>query len=353
MTNTQTAPINVVLMNDTSSRYHHGCALVMRNLRDGLEARGSTILATSYARHDWQNDPSFIAKLRDAHLVVVNGEGTLHHGKDAGAALLKIVDRPELSDTPVALVNALYEANPGEWGRWLSKFGICAARDSVSLAAMKADMSHATSKPDMMWLPDLSMAQGARPVGGQRSGIIVGDSVKLNRRRDLAQLAHRLKLDQFIPTKTLRSPVWRMPVVRHLLYCAYNGVLQFRQPQFTMAADTEAYLAQLATCEGHITGRFHAVCLSMITRTPFLALSSNASKIERLLQDVGLGTDRLVRPDQLNSLTRADIVRPFSDQETQAIDAFLERARRESDVLFDGLAELAGGHLNLDNEEQK
>lgn len=353
MTNLQTVPINVVLMNDTSSRYHHGCALVMRNLRDGLEARGCTISATSFARHEWKNDINFVAKLKDAHLVVVNGEGTLHHGKVAGASLLEIVDRPELSETPVTLVNALYEANPDDWGQWLAKFNICAARDSVSLTAMRNSLSHAVSKPDMMWLPDLSMAQGARPVGGQRSGIIVGDSVKWNRRRDLAQLARRLNLDHFIPTKTLKSPIWQMPVVRHLLYCIYNGVPHLKQPQFIMAEDTEAYLARLATCEGHITGRFHAVCLSMITRTPFLALSSNASKIERLLQDVGLGTDRLVSPDQLNSLTRAEIVRPFSHQETQAIDAFLERASRESDGLFDRLAELAGRQLNLDDEEQK
>ena len=61
----------VILMNDTSTRYHHGCARVMRLLSEGLEAQGLSIIARSPARHDWERDPQFLDMLRKADLIVI------------------------------------------------------------------------------------------------------------------------------------------------------------------------------------------------------------------------------------------------------------------------------------------
>lgn len=329
----------VVLLNDTSTRYHHGCARVMRLLTEGLQAAGLQISARSPARHDWENDATFLESLREADLIVINGEGTLHHGKPAGEALLRIANHPARGQTPLALLNAMYEENPAEWGTYLSRFTLIAARDSASATRLSD-----ASGQDVRWLPDLSLSAPAE-VPRARNGVIIGDSVRLNKRRILALLAARLPGARFVPTKTLRGKIWRLPVLgrplRGLLFRGYNAVWPLRAPQFEMPLTEADYLTQIGQARLHITGRFHAVCLSMLTETPFLALTSNASKIEQLLSDAGMETDRIVSTDALASPPRtAD----FTPEELAAIRQFRAQAQSQAQQLFSDLAALARTH---------
>ncbi|ALI55572.1 polysaccharide pyruvyl transferase family protein [Celeribacter marinus] len=330
-----------VILNDTSTRYHHGCIRVMEQLKSGLVDRGITIAACAPARHDWENDPKLIEHIRSCDLVVINGEGTLHHGNASGERLLKLATCDAVKGVPIALVNALYEQNPEHWGRYVEKFDIVSARDTQSAK----EINDSIGRPVARTVADLSMSTGALSYDGLRDGLIVGDSVKWNRRTDLAKAASRLSADLYVPTKTLSSLIWKSTVAKRALYALYNGVLTLRQPKFVMPRDVDGYLRLLSSCEGHITGRFHAVCLSMVTGTPFLALSSNASKIERLLTDVGIGASRILTPDDLSSLTLLRAVRPFDSGEVQAVQAYLESARTNAATLMDDLAHLAFHHM--------
>lgn len=328
-----TQNLKAVILNDTSTRYHHGCARVMRLLTAGLERHGIEIIAKSAARNDWEKDADFLAALSRADVIVINGEGTLHHGKPAGETLLKITTHPARGTTPVALVNALYQDNPDTWNTYLSKCNLISARDSQSTATLAKASGQA-----VRWLPDMSLTAPALTPEAPRTGVIVGDSVKLSARKVLAHAADKIPNVRFIPTKTLSSPIWRSKLARALLYRVYNGVMPFKTPPFTMPANEAAYLAELATAELHITGRFHAVCLSMLTETPFLAFSSNASKIERLLKDAGLDTSRMVSAEQLQPPPTAA---PFSQTELAAIRAFRSDAATKAEVLFADIAALA------------
>ena len=330
----------VVLLNDTSTRYHHGCARVMRLLVQGMQDAGLQIIARSPARHDWEKDGSFIEALGEADLIVINGEGTLHHGKPAGEALLRIADHPARGQTPLVLLNAMYEENPAKWGEYLSKFALIAARDSASAARLSD-----ASGQEVRWLPDLSLSAPAEITPATRAGVIVGDSVRLNKRRILARAATRLPQASFIPTKTLRGKIWRLPglgwLLRGLLFRGYNAVWPLRAPRFEMPLTEAEYLRRIAGARLHITGRFHAVCLSMLTETPFLALTSNASKIEQLLIDAGMQTDRIIASDALDAPPQtAD----FSPAELAAIRQFRARAQSQAQQLFTDLAALAHAH---------
>ncbi len=332
----------VILMNDTSTRYHHGCARVMRLLSQGLESAGLNILARSPARHDWENDAKFLQALTRADLIVINAEGTLHHGKPAAEALLRIAAHPARGDIPVALVNAMYQDNPSEWGTLLAQFSLLSARDSQSAAIMARD-----SRQPVRWLPDLSLSAPSEVTETPRHGLIVGDSVRLDKRRVLARLAARTRNARFIPTKTLRGAAWRLPVLgpflRGLLFRVYNAVWPLRAPDFLMPLTERDYLAQIAGAQMHVTGRFHAVCLSMLTETPFLALTSNASKIEQLLRDAGMDTHRIVDEDGLAPLPDQA---GFSEQELVQIRAFRDSAQRKAAQLFQDLAVLAQAHFD-------
>ncbi|MCZ4262921.1 polysaccharide pyruvyl transferase family protein [Limimaricola sp. G21655-S1] len=325
--------LRAVILNDTSTRYHHGCARVMRLLVEGLERHGLTVTARSPARHDWASDAGFLDAMRAAHVIVVNGEGTLHHGRPAGARLLDLGGHPARGDRPLVLVNALWQDNPESWSAPLSRFDLIAARDSASARSMSE-----ASGQEVRWLPDLSLSAPARTVAAPRHGVIVGDSVKPGPRRVLGRAASHLSNATLVPTKTLSGGLWRFAPARAALAAAWYGGLGL--PPLEMPANETAYLDRIARAELHITGRFHAVCLSMLTETPFLALGSNASKIERLLADADLGPERLLHADALSPPPETAA---FTQSELSAIRAFREMARRRADTLYADIAALAGG----------
>jgi hypothetical protein len=269
-------------------------------------------------------------------VVVINGEGTLHDGAPAGARLLSVLDHPAAQGRPVALVNALWERNPSDWDGWLRRLALAAARDSASAEAMRSGGAEG-----VRWLPDLSLSAPAEVAAGPRAGIVVGDSVRAEARRPLARAAQRLGAD-YVPTKTLTSPAWRWGPARAALWRAYNGVWTGRVPRFEMMPDEASYLARIARAEGHVTGRFHAVCLSMLTGTPVLALASGTSKIERLLRDAGLGAGRLLTPEALDRLSPEEARRPWSWAEREAVAEFLALGQRESRRLFADIRGLCG-----------
>jgi len=324
----------IAILNDTSTRSHHGCARVMRLLTAGLEARGARITARSAARNDWANDPGFMAGLAEADTVVINGEGTLHHGRPAGARLLSIADHPAARGKRLALVNALYDENPADWGAWLAKFDLLFARDSRSAEELRRASGRAAR-----WLPDLSLSAGGEAQSGAANGVLIGDSVRLEHRRALARLAERSAGARMLPTKTRAHPAWHAPLIgpalKTPLYALYNGRLTLRRPPFDLAPDEPAYLAALRSAALHVTGRFHGVCLSLVTGTPFLAVDSVSSKIARLLDDLGLDRSRLIAPDAMPHLTLAPEDYAFSPAERATIAAALSGARAQAAEMFD------------------
>ncbi len=328
----------VVILNDTSTRSHHGCARVMRLLVEGLQRHGLQVIARSPARHHWASDAAFVVQLRRADLIVINGEGTLHHGRPAGQRLLEVTRHAD-ARVPVAVVNALWQDNPADWAAMLGRCALVSARDGRSQAAMQAQGVAARLVPDLSLTAGASIGAGA----GDRHGLIVGDSVRLSTRRALARAAARLRAEAILPTKTRHSALWNGLLARSLLSAVYNATLPFTTPPLVLARDEAAYLAALSGAAMHLTGRFHGVCLSIVTGTPFLAVSSNSWKVAALLEDAGLSQSRHLPPEALPDLNPAALNRPFTADERAGIAAFLARAASEADTLFADLAALARG----------
>jgi len=314
----------------------------MRVLREGLANVGLEVIATSPARHDWAADMMFKAAMAAADLIVINGEGTLHHGRPAGEALVRVVDDLTATGRPVALVNALYQDNPVRWGRHLRQMALLVGRDQRSAEAL-ADIA-----PDVpvRVMPDLSLCEGAVAVRGVRDQVIFGDSVKLTQRRALLRAAAVCKADMVLPMKTRSGLLWRFGPTRSMLYRGYCAEFGAAARKTVLAKNEAHYLDLIARARLHVTGRFHSVCLSLVTGTPFLALGSNSWKIEALLAEAGVDPDRLVTPAALAALGPADMERPFTLAETTNIAAFLTKAQSDGERLFRDLALLARGRTN-------
>jgi len=334
--------LNAVILNDTRGDNHFGCYRVMRLMEENLHGRDITITATSLVRNRWDRDKSFLKHLSEADLIIINGEGTLHHGASAGERLLKVTEHPARRNTPVALINAIYQENPSEWRRYLDKIDLICVRDSWSAKEIKDQTGR-----DVAFVPDLSLSGRKSPDNGrnERDMLLIGDSVSRGVTRTLLDIAASGKDAYIIPiTKAIKSskphfsPAPRL--LREIYIRAHAEFFKMRHPNSIFNTTEEGFIETIRRGYLHVTGRFHSVCFCLFTHTPFLAVESNSWKIRALLEDTGMGGRRLVSADDLKDHALDSHSNAFDAHEIAAIDAALELCRTKSAELFDAISRL-------------
>lgn len=307
----------IVLMNHTDMQGHHfGCARVMRLIEDGLTSRGCVITGRLDGKMDWRSNDQALALLAACDAIVINGEGTLHHGRRKATWLMEVATHPVTQGKELALVNALYQDNPDSWIPLARGFRHIYARDGRSAAQLSA---HAGRPVDHFG--DLSTSAGALPEPARRSGILVGDSVRNTATRRLADLSVALSAHEpvrLVPlTISLREenpykPRWAR-ALRRVSVNLRQRLLERRYPLLKFLQSEARFLDLLQQSRLCVTGRFHGVCLNLVTGTPFITVTSNSWKIEALFEDAGLDRRRLVAADALN----VDMVRGQDSQVRQ------------------------------------
>jgi hypothetical protein len=336
-----TDPSRVLILNDTDEGgTHFGCVRVMRTIRTELKLRGLEEHSSIKVGTDWRVVPRFVDMIDAADLVVINGEGTLHHGRRRGRWLLEAGARAKSRGARVALINALWQENPADWADLAMDFDVLACRDSMS-----ADELALATGRNVAVVGDLSMLY-PHPVQAAvaRDGMTIGCSVSSTVTRVMADLADRMGTE-FMPVTTAprtvpaRTEGWRRWVATRVAEWQ-NRRFRAAHPRMRTVADDYAYLDALRTRQLLVTGRFHSVCMALLTETPFLATSSNSRKIEALVSDIGLDPTRLVT---LKDLTPDVILGrdwAFAPQELASIQGSLARWRTTAEALFDSIAEL-------------
>ena len=334
--------IPVALFNDTRVDRHHGCSRVVEAIEQLLEDNGMTLAATSPAHEDWSLNEQFLARSEKCQLFIVNGEGTIHHDRPEGLALIKVADHARSHGVPSALINCGWDHNTGDGVAGVAHFSLVSARDSDSATQIRA------TGASCRVVPDLSMYSSAPADAGIRSGTAFTDSVVRRVAIDLEKLrgslggaslpiqfselgcrgAYRFHRE-YVGLRDLAAPVdlWSMLSARH---AQYRGQL----------TSSEAFLRSLASFELLVTGRYHACTMAIVARTPFLAVTSNSRKIESLVADVGLESWRV--QSSVGSL-RDNMLGQYAWRagELAAIDAYLALARSEARRLFSDIRNLA------------
>ncbi|GAF84656.1 unnamed protein product, partial [marine sediment metagenome] len=217
--------MKICILNNTED-YHFGSKMVIKTLREQLELRGCELNGSIPRRESWKQHREDLDK---ADLLVVNGEGTLHHGRKQ--ELFEVADY-----YPTALINATIDEYilPDE----AKQFEYVAMRESLSAEYWEDQFG---------WLPrvvpDLSLMQDVprfEPI------IDVGlfDSV-VNKDWDNG---------------------WKSP---------HGG----------------RFVEKAQKYRRWVTGRFHGACLAIILGKAFSAYRSNTRKIEGLMMDAGLAAD--------------------------------------------------------------
>ena len=321
--------MDVLILNDTDlNGSHFGCYKVMSTIIDALGQRGIKHDTVKVATKWWSNS-EISSKIVSSKLVIINGEGTLHHGRKKGKWLLDAAKLAKDSGAKVALINALWQENPSSWADITSSFDLLQCRDSMSQSHLKQQTNR-----KVMFFGDLSMIDPwPNSPNEYRLGMLVSDSVSKTQSEKLLRFAGKNEATMMSITTTKAKLRWLSAI------CLGPDALAGYRNQ-KVAKSLSEYMNALGMAENVVTGRFHTACMALLTKTPFLALNSNSWKIEALLKDVGLNLKR--RNANIRDFgTQNLLLKKFSAREIENIDHNLKKWRLSAQNMFDELASLA------------
>ncbi len=313
----------------------------MSALESLLAGIGGDVIHRSPAHADWRLNPGFDQALAGSRLMVINGEGTLHHDRPTGRRLLLAAEQARSHGVPVALINAGWEANGVELVALLDNVDLVAVRDSQSAAELRS------AGRSCVVVPDLSLYAPVAPTGVSRSGVGYTDSVdpdmtlQLERSRRHAR-GLPVAIQYSLPGVTAKLRFVREAVSRRDLTSPLRmaALIRARSTQLhAQAATADEFISRLAALELLVSGRFHACTLSLLAGTPFVAVPSNTSKIAALVQDVGLAAWRADASLDARSVESARR-EGWSPTERSAVGAYIAMARQAVSALFADIGRL-------------
>mgnify|MGYP001950457446 CR=1 FL=1 len=329
-----------VLLNDTRCDRHHGCDLVVECILATAEKAGIRIVATAPAHCDWQSSSSFTAAFSAADLIIVNGEGTVHHDRPSARYLLNAGVEAQRLGKPSALINTTWYRNGTRFAELAASFDLISVRESTSAMELKQSGLSARIVPDLALLT--SMPEGATRAGIAYSDCVVASTAlqlhermhhtdaeflsmfhQPNRFRSLLRTARR-----YARVKTKSDPVSTIASIRLALIEARS---EFK--------DRDTFLTSIASKKLIVTGRFHMMVLAMASRTPFLVIESNTPKCTATLTDSGLARWRSVREEEITPelMKRASL---WEADEPHHLEAFISSGKEKMERLFADLVTL-------------
>ncbi len=342
----------IVVLNDTATIAHYGCKVVMKRIVDSLAGYGFDV-ATVSVYSTWRVHRKVIDR---AVAVVVNGEGTLHHSAARGRTLVEVAPYCLKRKIPVFLINSVWQDNNDEMAADAASFDLRYVRESRSERQMADQGLEAVTVADLTLGWHYS-DQESRPA---RSGRIYTDAVGMPA-TDLLYSLFRSDPGSRYLTMTppeghrgdypdsafvrlrppLDSTIWlssRLAIKRlykrlWLVRGAIKTAVRRSRGDLEMLP-LPGFMSALESAELVITGRFHGVCLCLLSGTPFLALTSNSHKIEGMLEDAGL-SHRIVRPGDI----KAAMAQPpaWSAEDAKKARAFVKKAVSDQAAMFDAI----------------
>lgn len=320
--------MNIVILNDTSNEFHHGCRRVMSNLILNLKKRGAKV---SYIHKlgEEPNSPKLIKKLSICDIAIINGEGTIHSDKNYAYSLIRTVATN--CNGKKYLINATYLNNGDRFIKYIKKFDGIYVRDQASFDELKSFGVKSNKVPDLSFY--------SPSIDGEKSGTyLVGCSVS----RDITfRLYDKVRvLADFCPVsvfenrgllskiKLTRTSISKYEIMRPLkAYNYFRSRYWFEQTQY----DDHYKLSEvIANSKGIISGRYHEICIALNNMTPILAIESNTKKISSLLNDIGL-EERMMDINSQNVKS----IRSYTKDEELKLISFLSAAKSNIKDMFD------------------
>ncbi len=336
--------LKVVVLNDTRSEHHHGCSRVMNCIDHYLKDCSSTVVYSAVG-DNWQQSEKLKGEIVAADLVIVNGEGTIHHNSSSGLALVKVAQFAKKYGVKSYLINMTYQANDSLYKKYLADFERIFVRESYSKAELTGLGIDSEIVPDLTFsvIPDIHENLNAE-------NILITCSVKSH---VTTALEEKFSPDDNVIFSSIfnenKAAVENITVSTRLLNIMKNNtpaqmakkiissvtsrVSTTEQINWQTQFTHPEYADFIAQAKIVICGRFHAMTICMNQGTNFLAIESNSHKVSGTLTDIGLDINRfLVTP---NMLTK-DFVMSFemTENERQLVKAYADKAKTEISSMF-------------------
>jgi len=321
-----------VIINDTSYDMHHGCNQVMKNLINLLNKNNFNVIkkfGLLDKRSNVKNVKKYIIK---ADYLFINGEGTIHDGN--GYVLMKLAKYAKKKNKKVFLLNTIYINNPKKFDDILSTLDLVVLRDSHSYknavihnknsyCAMDLSM-YGTFKYDLHKRKDHAVTDSILPEVTKSLYAAFPNRIRLvTRSNNLLKTVWSYMIDDIMGSFFLNIRLIQFLIRRHVLFLLKNR-------EAVLCETSLDYIKTISSKESIICGRFHSMCFSLVTRTPFLGVESNTPKMTLLLQDVGL-SDRMIN---LRDLKDNTFPKKFTKKELFQIDLYLRKGTQVWDYLF-------------------
>lgn len=342
--------MKVFIINNTASEMHHGCSRVMNNLNKLIRLNGGTVIGTSSVGLDWRKSESIKERMLESDIVIVNGEGSIHHDSPAGLPLLDVGMFCRPYGVRTALVNALFQDMTIVSESQLKAFDFISVRDSYSKKQIEQYGVQTTLLPDLTFYTKFKTKKDS--IKDKKYWMY---TCSVNIEKSVALYKASLKCKN----NTVYEPViygrgdWELNVGRKSLFKKLKemGVKQFTSKvvqrlnaykyskRFKLYSKTtlhSSYESMIDNIDFMVSGRFHSVCFAINSQVPFVALSSNSHKIEALIHDFGLSKERIVKSiDEVGSFKYL----PYSDQEKENIRRKLSTIQSQYEIFFKSMFE--------------
>jgi polysaccharide pyruvyl transferase WcaK-like protein len=237
--------LNIFLANDTSSSNHAGCKAVMRSLRKLISELPETKIV---GRSDHSAKTVISSEFDEADLILINGEGTIHHSSPRAQFLLNLILRAKQASKKVVLVNALFQQYECPSSDLLQDLTFLAVREPRSAAYARRFGGSPLVLLDSAADPQFLLQGQALPL---HHGCVIGGFHE-----------------------------------KGLLYDPFGGM---KGQKLTMRNNSfEDIVATLRTAEVYLTAQHHGVYAAALAGCPFVATPSNSHKIEGFIEWTGL-----------------------------------------------------------------
>ncbi|RDE24813.1 polysaccharide pyruvyl transferase family protein [Motiliproteus coralliicola] len=339
-----------VLINDTTYDYHHGCEAVVSGIKSSLLVRGVEVIASCPVGVHYKKMNNIEKAIQQSDLIVVNGEGTIHHGREKAKWLLEVSAYAKKYNTPSVLINATYQDNPAEFDKLLNDFDLVYVRESESYDYLKQRGIEAGFAPDLTMLLSQTISL---PEYQSRNGIGITDSPKVQEGMWNFQMAmkHGWTFLPVLRSYRAEGEKSATEVLRHLKHLftnigwinKENGVSEesyLRARNRFLCYTVSEYLKKVSGLQILLASRFHSLCFAIVTETPFLATSGNSYKVEGLLRDVGLSS-RICELSDFDDIADYNAY-SFSDEEKIKIKEYKKSSLIKINNMFDKLVGLTG-----------
>lgn len=231
-----TSSMTRVRVTGNHSAIHSGCAAAWSGLRTAVQLQNVELTDTD-----------------NFDVLVVNGEGSMHHGRPTFKSKMRALDEAISRGRRGFLVNSVWQENPSTFDNVLN------ALDGVVVREVKsqADLAErhgvlARTSIDLSYFAPVEQGGSFQEFNNQ---IVVSDFLSV-------------ELGDFVR-------VTGGPLSKHAYLSLSDGAWDY-------------IVRSLRTCRLFVTGRHHGVYAACRARVPFIALRGNSHKIEGLMLSAGV-----------------------------------------------------------------